>query len=63
MRPIQGVKVPEPMGLVTGTVYLLLMFTFIPFAFVHQVLHPSSLPCHISRLTFPRPRRNLNRQC
>lgn len=47
-RPIHGVKVPEPMGLVTGTVYLMVIFIFIPFAFVNmakrQWSHDEQLP-------------------
>jgi UDP-N-acetylglucosamine--dolichyl-phosphate N-acetylglucosaminephosphotransferase len=41
VRPIQGIKVPEPMGLVTGTVYLMIIFVFIPFAFVDVADRPS----------------------
>jgi UDP-N-acetylglucosamine--dolichyl-phosphate N-acetylglucosaminephosphotransferase len=42
-RPVQGVKVPEPMGLVTGTIYLMVMFIFIPFVFVNVSDRPQSL--------------------
>jgi UDP-N-acetylglucosamine--dolichyl-phosphate N-acetylglucosaminephosphotransferase len=33
VRPVEGIKVPEPMGLVCGTVYLLMIFLFIPVVF------------------------------
>eukprot|EP01043_Picozoa_sp_COSAG02_P014953 COSAG02_NODE_625_length_19372_cov_14.475355_2_plen_433_part_00 len=42
-RPVQGVKVPEPMGLVAGTIYLMVIFIFIPFAFVNVADRPQSL--------------------
>lgn len=35
VRPVEGVKVPEPAGVISGTVYLILMFVFIPFVFMH----------------------------
>ena len=52
VRPIQGVKVPEPMGLVTGTVYLMVIFVFIPFAFVDVADRPSIEWNHIKLTEF-----------
>ena len=51
-RPIQGVKVPEPMGLVTGTVYLMVIFIFIPFAFVNVADRPSVAWNHVKLTEF-----------
>jgi len=51
-RPIEGIKVPEPMGLVTGTVYLMLMFVFIPFAFVDVADRPGIAWNHVKLTEF-----------
>ena len=36
VRPVQGPKVPEAMGVIAGTVYLACMFAFIPLPFLHD---------------------------
>ena len=37
VRPVQGPQVPEAMGLIAGSVYLICMFVFIPFPFAHDL--------------------------
>ena len=36
VRPVQGPQVPEAMGLIAGSVYLICMFVFIPVRFLAQ---------------------------
>jgi len=46
VRPYNGIKVPEAMGVISGMVFLVLMFFYIPFAFAHYYGDVQKFPHH-----------------
>eukprot|EP00466_Bigelowiella_natans_P017688 jgi/Bigna1/49930/estExt_Genewise1.C_610033 len=46
IRPYQGPKVPEAMGVISGMIFLIVMFLYIPFAFAGYYATPKDFPHH-----------------